>query len=210
MLVSAQPLRVVLIGGVLLFLLIVKGKEYWHASLNMCWRMKWIWLSLLILYGWFIPGTPLFVSEYLQAMYIPSIEGLKMGAVRAAALLSIVSGVVLLMKSTLRNELIVSIIWLLAPLRVLKLNTGLFAARLVLTIEKVTETENQVLHALKASEKMQSVFQRGIDSIASLLIEIEQQATDTPETLVSLPRLDMPMPYQWLIPLILFMGLYVI
>ncbi|MCK4742774.1 MAG: hypothetical protein KAT25_03015 [Sulfuriflexus sp.] len=169
--------------------------------------MKWFWLSLLILYGWFIPGTPIFIFENISVEYIPSIEGLSAGGLRAIALLSIVSAVVLMMKSTSQQELIVSIMWLISPLRLFKIKTAQFAARLVLTLDAVTNTEIGIKDALKKSDTEISIFQCGINSMANLLVNIEMQAIKNTDTKVVLPRLDAPALYQWLIPLILIAGL---
>lgn len=200
-------MRTLVIVIILSLLLLFMGLEYFQASWKMCKRMKWFWISLLILYGWFIPGTPVFIFENISVEYIPSIEGLSAGGLRAVALLSIVSAVVLMMKSTSQEELIVSIMWLISPLRLFKIKTAQFSARLVLTLDTVTNTENSIKDALDETNKQISIFQRGIDSIATLLVNIETQAIKNSDTKIVLPQLAAPELYQWLIPLILIIGL---
>ena len=207
LLISASPMRTLVIVIILSLLLLFMGLQYFQASWKMCKRMKWFWLSLLVLYGWFIPGTPIFIFENISVEYIPSIEGLSAGGLRAIALLSIVSAVVLMMKSTSQEELIVSIMWLISPLRLFKIKTAQFAARLVLTLDTVTNTENSIKDALDETNKQISIFQRGIDSMAALLVNIETRAIQKSDTKIVLPQLDMPKLYQWLIPLILIIGL---
>ena len=207
LLISASPMRTLVIVIILSLLLLFMGLEYFQASWKMCKRMKWFWISLLILYGWFIPGTPVFIFENISVEYIPSIEGLSAGGLRAVALLSIVSAVVLMMKSTSQEELIVSIMWLISPLRLFKIKTAQFSARLVLTLDTVTNTENSIKDALDETNKQISIFQRGIDSIATLLVNIETQAIKNSDTKIVLPQLAAPELYQWLILLILIIGL---
>jgi len=205
LLVSGNPLRIVITTLILLIVLLLSGKEYYLAVLNMCKRMKWFWLSLLILYGWFISGTPVLQSDSIPEMYIPSIEGLSAGGLRGLALLSIVSAVVLMMKSTLREELIVSIMWLTYPLRLLNIKTAQFAARLVLTLDMVTNTDSDIRKILR--EQQGNIVQRGVDTLSTLLVDIEQQASKSPDTVIVLPKLDAPALHQWLIPIVLIIGL---
>lgn len=205
--VSASPLRTLVVVLILCLLLLLMGKEYWLAVWAMCKRMKWLWLSLLILYGWFIPGTPVFLLDSIPIRFIPSIEGLSAGSLRAVALLSIVSAVVLMMKSTSREELIVAIMWLISPLRVLKIQTAQFSARLVLTLDMVTNTKSGIKDALQRSKQDGGIVQGGIDAIANLLVGIEKQANENPDGVIVLPKLAMPALLQWLIPLLLLIGL---
>ena len=207
MLVALNPERVIIVTIALLLLVIIKGKIYWQAIRQMCWRMKWLWLSLLILYGWFIPGSPIFFTDIVPLILIPSSEGLIMGGLRALVLFNIISAVVLIVKSTTKEALIVSIMWLMTPFKLFKMDTAVFAARLVLTMERVTETESEIRSSLQENNTV-SYLQRGIDAVARLLIMVEQQASEDPSILVTLPHIDMPKLTQWLIPIILFATLY--
>jgi len=208
MLVAINIERLVFIMSVLLIILILNGQTYWHGVWRMVARLKWLWLSLLVLYGWFLPGSPIFFSETIPLRFIPSYEGLRLGSLRALALLSIVCAVVIVIGSTKREVLIVSIMWLIKPLQMIKINTGQFAARLVLTLEKVTATEAVIKKAMAVKDSKTSLFQRGIDVIADLLLNIEAQASNSSAAVVSLPELESPRILQWLIPLVLFAVLY--
>ncbi len=210
MLVALSPERVIIIAVSLFLLIALKGRHYWQDVWRMCWRMKWLWFSLLVLYGWFIPGSPVIFSDTIPLVLIPSSEGLVIGILRALVLLNIVTAVVLIIKSTSKEALIVSIMWLITPFKLFKIDTGVFAARLVLTMERVTEKESEIKKSLQAKQKTGSFVQRGIDTVAGLLIDVEQQARKTPDISVSLPYIKMPAPTQWLIPIVLFVILYLI
>ena len=210
MLVSLNPERVILISVGLFSFLILKGRAYWQHIWQLCWRMKWLWISLLVLYGWFVPGSPMFITDLIPLALIPSQDGLTTGLLRALVLLNIISAVVLIMKSTSQEALIVSIMWLIYPFKMLKVDTGLFAARLVLTMDRVTDTEAEIRQSLKENEKTTPIVQRGIDAVASLLLRVEQHATTHSSVGVSLPRIETPSVIQWLIPLVLFVVLYLI
>jgi len=210
MLVAIDMERLIFIIAALLIILIINGQTYWHDAWRMSVRLKWLWLSLLVLYGWFLPGSPIFLSETIPLRFIPSYEGLSLGALRALALLSIVCAVVIVIGSTKREALIVSIMWLIKPLQILKINTGHFAARLVLTLEQVTATETEIKNAMAAKDIDTSMVQRGIDVIANLLLNIEMHASNSSLMEVSLPEIDAPKMFQWLIPLALFIVLYLL
>jgi len=210
MLIVLDTQRVLIITVVLFLLILLKGKKYWQDIQAMCWRMKWLWLSLLILYGWFIPGSPVFFSDIIPLGLIPSSEGLIIGALRGLVLLNIICAVVLLIKTTSKEALISSIMWFITPFKWLKIDTGVFAARLVLTMDSVTGTETDIRESLQEQTQPVSYLQRGINAIATLLIKVEQQAQDSPTTTIVLPQADMPKLTQWLIPIALFVALYMI
>lgn len=210
MLIVLSPVRVITVFLILLLLVVFKGRAYWQDIARMCWRMKWLWLSLLILYGWFIPGSPVFFSELIPLALIPSGEGLTTGLLRALVLLNIITAVVLIIKTSSKQGLIVSIMWLMTPFKLFKIDTGVFAARLVLTMESVTDTEAEIRQSMKKKNSSSSYLQRGIETVADLLLSVEQQAKETSAILVALPQMDMPELSQWLMPLGLFIVLYMI
>ncbi|MFN2310189.1 MAG: hypothetical protein ABR553_10745, partial [Gammaproteobacteria bacterium] len=96
-LASGQP-WVLACGGVILVLgvLLIHRQRMgfdWRALLGMLYRIRWLLLAILVLYGWFTPGT-----AWLPALggWSPVQEGLYQGLLRAAALLCIVAAVYLL------------------------------------------------------------------------------------------------------------------
>jgi len=210
MLVALSADRVIFISAGLLLILIFTRHNYWSHIWNMCRRLKWLWFSLLILYGWFVPGSPVFFSDMIPLAFIPSQEGLIIGGLRALVLLNIIIAVVLIIKSTSNEALIVSIMWLMTPFKLLKVDTGKFAARLVLTLDLVTDTETEIKQSLKATDNSSAFFKRGIDAISRLLLDVEKQATNSPVVLISLPQIGMPKIVQWLIPIALFAALYML
>lgn len=107
-------------------------------ALLMLRRMRWFFVSLALLFFWFTPGAPL-VAEWAAVPWAPSIEGLRLGLTRIAALLIIVFAVTLLLQTTNRQELVRAIIalgWPLPP--------GLrarLAVRMTLVLENVAAVQ---------------------------------------------------------------------
>ena len=122
---------------------LVGGYAIWQRHLfKMNWqmlrRMRWLFLSILIIYLWFTPGQALLPSA---GSLSPSLEGLRFGFYRICSLVFIVLAVNLLIKSISRDELIASILWLLYPLRLLGLPDERFAVRIALTFDVVHEVQ---------------------------------------------------------------------
>lgn len=95
-------------------------------------RLKWFFVSIILVFGWFTPGTPLLP---LAGELLPSREGLVLGLQRSLVLVLAVGAVVWLLKTTRRDELVKGLLWLTRPLALLGFPRERFAVRLVLTLE---------------------------------------------------------------------------
>jgi hypothetical protein len=102
--------------------------------LRMILRMRWFFLSIMILYAWFTPGTALL--PVLQD-YSPTQQGLKEGLVRCSVLIVILSLVHWLVRTSSREELIQGIYWLARPMKWVGLKPEVMAVRLALVLEMV-------------------------------------------------------------------------
>lgn len=94
-------------------------------------RSRWLLLTMLVMFGWLTPGTPL--------AYIPgaSEEGLLFAAENLARLLIALSVVALLLKALAPAELVAGMRSALAPLALLKMPRDRIAVRLALTLNEV-------------------------------------------------------------------------
>lgn len=99
-------------------------------------RSRWLLLTMLVMFGWLTPGTPLPV--------IPgaSREGLLLAAENIARLLIALSVVALILKTLSASELVAGLRSLLAPLAVLKISRDRIAVRLALTLNEVEASRN--------------------------------------------------------------------
>ena len=104
----------------------------------MLWRMRWLFLSMLLVYGLTTPG------EYVKWMPMDwgvTYEGLRAGSLQIARLVTMLGGIALLMARTPRHDLIAGFYLLLTPLKALKLEPERFAARLCLTLQYLEDAE---------------------------------------------------------------------
>lgn len=202
----------------LALLLLVLGYSLWQPtrfSLNwkMLRRMRWLFLSILVIYLWFTPGQLLIPAI---GAWSPSWEGIRLGVYRVASLVFIVLAVNLLIKSNARDELIAGIMWLLRPLRLLGLPDERLAVRIALTFDVVHEVQG-VYEAPKSEassssteEKPKSFVNRlrarlwsiGVSAV-SLFEQVIQRAENTPTHEVTIPIEGRPPYYQWGLPILL-------
>ena len=94
-------------------------------------RSRWLLLTMLVMFGWFTPGTTL--------PYIPgaSTEGLLLAADNLGRMLIALSIVALILKALSAPELVAGMRSLLAPLVLFRISRDRIAVRLALTLNEV-------------------------------------------------------------------------
>lgn len=189
--------------------LVFKGRTVIHSSLKMLRRLKWLYLSIFIVYGWFTPGVAVIVLQGINPTYIPTLEGLQAGALRVTVLIAIVSMVAGLLQTTGKDKLVSAIIWLATPLMVIGLDVQRFALLLVLTLDNVLLSETIMRQCLESNKQEKA----GLLNTASMVLtnalaNIETKADQ--ESAVEIELLDISAPplWQWLLPIVLATVLY--
>jgi energy-coupling factor transport system permease protein len=162
-------------------------------------RLRWLFLAILLVYGWWTPGDPLFPSA---GSLSPVQEGLRSGLLRVAALVLIVCAVQLLLRTTPRGQLLSALYALTRPVLSASLRER-FAVRVLLTLEAVPRV--QQLLAAKRQSKAAGVnsLQRLAGSVSAVYNEILDTASRSAGTTL---EFDEPLPaplQQWLLPLLL-------
>lgn len=99
-------------------------------------RSRWLLLTMLVMFGWLTPGTPL--PEVPGA----SQEGLLLAAENIARLLVALSTVALLLNALSPPQLVAGMRSLLAPLARLGISRDRIAVRLALTLNEVEAAAN--------------------------------------------------------------------
>ena len=101
-------------------------------------RSRWLLLVMLVMFGWFTPGTSL--------PFIPgaSQEGLVLAAENIARLLIALSVVALMLDSLAIPDLVAGIRSLLEPLVLLKVSPDRIAVRLALTLNEVESSRQGI------------------------------------------------------------------
>lgn len=176
-----------------------------NAQINVAWpllrRMRWLFLSLLIVYLWFTPGQPLLPAIASQ----PTLEGVLEGLQRISALALLALAASLLMQSMTREALIAALYRLLSPLRWLRVQPERIAVRITLTLEAVTEVQQLLAEQLREhpADASRNPVARISAVSAGLFQAVIARAENTPRTTLSITTGDRPSTVQWLMPLAL-------
>lgn len=143
------PQRLLIAGGLVLVFAFVLSR---HKFIQLVRRTRWIMLSLWVIYAYSTPGEEL--SEQL-GVFSPSREGLLDGGLQLMRLLAALAGLAILLDRLHRQQLIVGLYALFAPLQWLGLSRERLAVRLALTLHyaevamlRETRTWQDVLRSL--------------------------------------------------------------
>jgi energy-coupling factor transporter transmembrane protein EcfT len=192
---------VILAGGSLLLLLtlILAGFPEPRALLRMLLRLRWLFLALLLVYGWWTPGHSLWPSA---AAWSPTVEGLQLGGRRILVLMAIVAAVHLLLQTTPRERLLPALMQLLKPFSTESMRSRL-AVRMVLVMETVPRVQTLVGDTLRQTSPT-TRFPGGLATAAQRIYANVLRAAEreSPHRL-ELQPLSLPPAWQWLLPLVL-------
>ncbi len=188
-----------------LFAIVLSGKRLLQCVFTAAqfgWRLRWLLVSLLVLYLAFTPGTPIF-PDY--SSWLPSWEGLLAGAERLLAWSVMLFLFSLFHLHTRRDEWQAGIYWLLKPLAWLGLSAERLTLRMVLTFHAVTAMQqNYKATDLTAAKKTWHNF---IARLSSVLTYAHEQAEHAELSPLQVEATCPPTSMQWLSFLVLFVVL---
>jgi energy-coupling factor transporter transmembrane protein EcfT len=196
-----------LCAGVLLSLVL-----HWRAGLgldarflNMVLRMRWFFLSIMVLYMWLTPGMPLWPA---LGMYSPHQPGVFEGLSRCAVLIAILSLVHWLTSTTTRDQLVQGIYWLMRPARRMRFRPETLAVRLALVLEIVPVLQQELMNrapglrdagrqriAAHATELLEAVLD---EANRAALVQIELGSRSRPSALEGLSLACLAIFLAWL------------
>lgn len=174
----------------------------------MLWRLKWLYLSIFIAFGWFTPGEAVVSSQTINTAYLPTIEGLLAGGLRVSVLIAIVSMVAGMLQTVEKEKLVSAIIWLTMPLKVIGLDSQRFALLLVLTLDKVLTSETVMRKYLNNNQQQAGLLNTASTVIARVLGNIEHEPRQEQVLEIKLDEVSSPPVWQWLLPLMIAALLY--
>ena len=151
-------------------------------------RLRWFFLSLLILGAAFPPGGD------IGASLLYSLE-------RIVILVLMVLAAHVLMSVTPLPQRVAALAWLLAPLARCGVATETFILRLNLVLESVTQVKT--LYHLPARTPEKTGLQAWRARAEDLFEAVLQQAETTPLVVLEIPEPPPPPWWQWLYPLAL-------
>jgi hypothetical protein len=189
-------------GGVLLAgAYLASSPRLFPPAVAMIYRVRWLLLSLFIVYGWFTPGQPLVGSEGARfAELWPTREGVLAGLLRAALLAAIVAGANLLLRTTSRDELLVAVYGLARPLAWCGISRERIAVRMVLVIEALDPVRRIVTERLAAAEGGLPDLRTAGRFASGVMQRVVQQAEAVSGGTVHLAGVGASPTLQWIYP----------
>lgn len=159
------------------------------------WRLRFFYLSLIVLYGWISPGEPALPA---LGPFSPSLAGLE-SALRYIAVLAVIALTVqLLMAAFNRDQLVGALRWWLKPVGVLGLDRDRLALRLILVAEVLPR-----LQVLARDTSGGRPAERGPVAVARRAAAVFERALAEAETAppprIELPALRTPPVRDWLL-----------
>jgi energy-coupling factor transport system permease protein len=128
-----SPSSIAVLCGLICLLAAVLNLPHFSQLIK---RMRWLFLSLLLVYGYATPGEYL---AFLPLNVAPSYEGLHLGLMQIANLLIAVASLSALFASASKSELMAGLWTMLSPLRLVGLNVERFTVRMLLTLHYVEQ-----------------------------------------------------------------------
>lgn len=119
-------------------LILLANREAVHRFVRLLWKARWLWLALVAIYAWTVPGTLLWSSEYS-----PTQEGLEAGLIRVARLVLLLAALARLLAEFSSYQLAAGIYLLAKPLSLLGLDRRALAVRIALTLDQLERREEK-------------------------------------------------------------------
>ena len=160
-------------------------------------RLKWLFLSIVVLYLWFTP--PDLPAGGATGF---NLAALQMGVIRVAVLVLLIWGVLYVLNGLSRAQLLGAIYFLASPLRLLGANIERFALRLALTLQAVDELQSQQ-NTPRSDNPDLPAWQRVVGRVNEWFELVRQRAETTALVPQSLPAVMRPPLWQWAYPLAL-------
>lgn len=187
-----------LLGAFLLFLLLLRSSAgAWSVIIPMMRRMRWLWMSLVVVYFWFTPGRPIFP---IDSALVPTVEGINLGALRITALSLIVTATGLFLHITTREQLFAALHWLAAPLAYVGVARERLAARMALSLAAVAEVQTLVQDVALRDDSIRTPWARWGHTAAATFRAVLVKAETVPCIELALPPRYAPPFWQWAVP----------
>jgi energy-coupling factor transport system permease protein len=191
------------IAGILLAILFFQaGSACLVNSWPMLRRMRWFFLSIVVIYAWLTPGLPLWASGPVS-WWMPTIEGVFTAGHRLLALTMMVLAVQWLLWVTTRAQLVSALYWLATPLVLIGFSRERFAVRVALVLGTIEQVQGRVSQQIK-EVALERGDLRGYAAVAaSLVSDVVQQGEQESCHLIEIDIENSPSLWQWLWPLAL-------
>lgn len=141
-----------------------------HSFLRVMIRMRWLFLSIMIVYAF---GTPGELVPNIAIGFSPTFEGIELGLLQLAKLIIALAALNILFVTSTKQQLIVGLYILFSPLKYLGLDIRKFTVRLFLTLEYVelfaSQNNNQF-----SFQQFDDIYSTTTDEITERVVVFEE------------------------------------
>ena len=135
-------------------------------------RLRWLFISIAILYCWFTPGSSLPVPEIFPIpLNMPSYLGVQISLERSLVLAVLFGSVLLCLEPLKPHNIVAGLRWLLYPLSLVGLPIILFCQRLASTLASIKSLQQALRSGTASTEKLtaanwiEAIAERGARAI---------------------------------------------
>lgn len=172
----------------------------WKTAWHYLRQIRWLLLTIILLYSWATPGQPLF-SQY--ATYSPSQEGILLGIERGISLIFMLAAVYGVLNSMPRQELLAALLFLLRVLPLSVETRTRIAVRVMLSLELLPQIRGYVSAAMQQIPGVQKSRWYQASWLSNVFEQLLQEMEQKEPTWIELPG-QQPIPLiQWGYPLLL-------
>lgn len=214
-----------LFTGALVLPFYVYKPSLWKSARIMIWRLKWLFLSILLIYLFFTPKLSSTLTQLNPYLYL-----LLPGLFRVLVLINLILAVNLLIKTTSKDEILTALLWIFFPLSWFHIDIDRFLLRAVLSIEyiellnlKLSEIKlrdlklTDIKEGVKSEEpathwlyrKKQALYQL-VDTSNEILHELFIAVAQAEQKEYLITALEQPRWLQWGIPVLLLLFLSIV
>jgi len=185
----------ILITAAIIFPFYIRNPGYMRTGWSMIKRLKWFYLSILLVYIFFAPTHTQTLSTQFWA-------GLNSGGFRVAILIFIVLAVNLLIRTCSQEQLLSGLYLFITPFKWIGLNPHTFLSRAYLTLDYIQVLEKQ-LSGEKQSFTNKFSFSKLASRLGSFIASWIEQAQNKHIQTLEIRLLNIPHIWQWTIPILL-------
>lgn len=195
-------------GLLLFFLYSYFGRPVQLSAIKMLLRLRWFFISLLLIYGWMTPD-PL-TGEILFWSW-PNELALTTGLRQVISLVLIILAVNLLLVTSRREDILQAIYWLALPLKWTGCSRDRLVLRVVLVLDQAVDMGEQAHQALTGkSSNAENVWSRIVGAATRIFQQTLERADALEEEEIIFQPLNAPVWYQWGLPLILMPAMFLL
>jgi len=184
---------ILLADGVFLVFAIRSPRDIFSFTWRLMRRMRWFWLSIILLYTLMTPGGG---QSFIVAGLELSFGGLLLGLERCLALATVLLFFALLIHTTPQSQLQGALFWLLQPLRRVGLPANQISIRIALTLQKIHEMQTRWSSASEPKLTLSS-WREIPDRISSFIHDVFTQAEARPAQVELSLETSVPGHRQW-------------